>query len=499
MRRGAFRFRSFFLALGFAGSVWIPASWVSGAPPGAQRSPELWIVDQGDARALAVRRLGGVEMVRLAEVAGALGGTVRPGDGERQAVLRFSDASVRFDAGRSFVRVGDTTRVLRNPSVRRGGEWFVPLDFVALVLPDLLPGRARYDDNARTLAVGEGYPRLDVEIASRPGSTRVILRTDPPVPLEIEEGRRRVSVLVQTAFVETAFAEETPRDGVVEHVDLIRRGTGYILEINTGRNYGRFLQERTPGALTLNLLRAGVRAASGADVLAEPPEVEARRRRDPVGPTEVRTIAIDPGHGGNNRGAAGRGGVAEKDVALSVALALGDVLEREHGFRVVLTRDSDRDVPLDDRIATANTARADLLISIHLNASPSPAASGSLVYHLTPQAAGRTPAGSAVQFVPWSSAQAPFVPASRTLAEAVAAELQGLDITAGGVADAPVRVLRGAAMAAVQVELGFVTSQHDLSRLSDPLFPGRAARAIATGILRYQRSLSSFRPTGDLR
>ena len=499
MRRGAFPYRPFLLALGFAGFLWIPAPWASGVTFGAQRSPELWIVDQGDARALAVRRLGGVEMVRLAEVAAALGGTVRPGDGERQAVLRFSDESVRFDAGRSFVRVGDTTRVLRNPSVRRGGEWFVPLDFVALVLPDLLPGRARYDDNARTLAVGEGYPRLDVEIASRPGSTRVIVRTDPPVPLEIEEGRRRVSVLVQTAFVETAFAEETPRDGVVEHVNLIRRGTGYILEINTGRNYGRFLQERTPGALTLNLLRGGMRAASGADVLAERPEAETRRRRDPVGPTEVRTIAIDPGHGGTNRGAAGRGGVAEKDVALSVALALGDVLEREHGFRVVLTRDSDRDVPLDDRIATANTARADLLISIHLNASPSPAASGSLVYHLTPQAAGRTPAESAVQFVPWSSAQAPFVPASRTLAEAVAAELQGLDIAAGGVADAPVRVLRGAAMAAVQVELGFVTSQRDLARLSDPTFPDRAARALATGILRYQRSLSSFRPTGDQR
>ena len=131
--------------------------------------------------------------------------------------------------------------------------------------------------------------------------------------------------------------------------------------------------------------------------------------------------------------------------------------------------------------------------------SPSPAASGSLVYHLTPQASGRTPAESAVQFVPWSSAQAPFVPAARTLAEAVAVELEALDIAAGGVADAPVRVLRGAAMPAVQVELGFVTSERDLSRLSDPAFPSRAARALATGIVRYQRSLRSFRSAGDLR
>lgn len=499
MRRGVFRARLFLLTAGIVGSVPAPSSGAHALAGAAQRSPELWIVNQGDATALAVRRLGGVEMVRLAEVAAALGGTVRPGDGERQAVLLFPGETVRFDAGRSFVRVGETTRVLRNPSVRRGGEWFVPLDFVALVLPDILVGRTRYDNNTRTLAVGEGYPRLEVEIASRPGSTRVILRIDPSVPLDIEEGRRRVSILVQTPFVETAFTEETPRDGVVEQVDLIRRGTGYILEISTGRNYGRFLQERTPGVLTLNLIRAGVRAASGADVLAERPDADPRRRRDPVGATEVRTVAIDPGHGGPDRGAAGRGGVLEKDVALSVARALGDLLERAHGFGIVLTRDSDRDVALDDRVAAANTGRADVLISIHLNASPSATASGSLVYHLTPVASSRTSAGSAVQFVPWNSAQAPFVPASRRLAEAVAAELEALDIAAGGVADAPVRVLRGAAMAAVHVELGFVTSQRDLARLSDPAFPDRAARALAAGILRYQRSLTNLRPTGDVR
>ena len=193
MRRGASGFRAFFLALGLVGSVGILAPAASSLAPLAQRSPELWIIDQGDATALAVRRLGGVEMVRLAEVAAALGGTVRPGENERQAVLHFPDETIRFDAGRSFVRVGGTTRVLRNPSVRRGGEWFVPLDFVSLVLPDILPGRTRYDTNARTLAVGEGYPRLDVEIASRPGATRVIVRTGASVPLDIEEGPGRVS------------------------------------------------------------------------------------------------------------------------------------------------------------------------------------------------------------------------------------------------------------------------------------------------------------------
>lgn len=495
MRRGAPGLLSFLLGVGCLSAL--PA-FASGAPA-PQRPRELWIIHHGDASTLAVRRFDGVEMVRLAEVAQALGGTMRPGENERQAVVRLPDQSVRFDAGRSFVLVGGTTRLLRNPSVRRGGEWFVPLDFVARVLPDLLPGRSRYDEAARTLVTGEEYPRFEVDISRRPGATRIVLRTDPPVPMEIEEGRRRISVVLRTSFLETAFVRATPRDGVVERVELIRRGSSYALEIATGRNYGRLLQERSPGTLRLDLIRAGVRAASGADVLSGTSSPETRLGRDPVGPTEIRTIAIDPGHGGSNRGAAGRGGVTEKDIALSVALALREVLEQQHGFRVVLTREADRDVPLDDRVATANMARADLLISIHLNASPSPAAAGSRVYHLTPQASDRAAPGSAVHFVPWNSAQAPLVPASRSLADALATELEALEIRSGGTADAPVRVLRGAEMAAVQVELGFVTSASDLARLREPGFPDRAARALAAGVLRYQRSLSGFRPTGDLR
>ena len=162
MRRGASSLTLLFLGLGVLGAVSFPASAPGHSAPAAQRPRELWIIHEGDASPLAVRRLGGVEMVRLAEIAGALGGAVRPGESERQAVLRLPDQTIRFDAGRSFVMVGSANRLLRNPSVRRGGEWFVPLDFVSLVLPDVLRGRTRYDADARTLVIGETYPQLEV-------------------------------------------------------------------------------------------------------------------------------------------------------------------------------------------------------------------------------------------------------------------------------------------------------------------------------------------------
>jgi N-acetylmuramoyl-L-alanine amidase len=88
-------------------------------------------------------------------------------------------------------------------------------------------------------------------------------------------------------------------------------------------------------------------------------------------------IVIDPGHGGHDTGTIGAGGLREKDLALDVAKRLRDHIKSSHpDVEVVLTRDSDRFVALEERTAIANSKKADLFISIHANASPSRAASG---------------------------------------------------------------------------------------------------------------------------
>ena len=186
-------------------------------------------------------------------------------------------------------------------------------------------------------------------------------------------------------------------------------------------------------------------------------------------------------------------------MALAVARALRDRLVEEYGFDVadvVLTRTDDREVPLDDRTMTANAAGADLLISIHLNASPSPDHSGSVVYHHTPGTADRR-RDRTVPFLPWNEAQYGHLSASRAFAEEIAAGLASLPVPSRGVAHAPLRVLSGAAMPAVQVELGYVTSPADGRWLADPAFPESAARALATAIVRYRAA--SIRAAGASR
>ncbi|MBI2357900.1 MAG: N-acetylmuramoyl-L-alanine amidase, partial [Deltaproteobacteria bacterium] len=96
----------------------------------------------------------------------------------------------------------------------------------------------------------------------------------------------------------------------------------------------------------------------------------------------LRKIVLDPGHGGKDPGAIGIGGVAEKDIVLSLAKKLAKKLKQEMGVEVVLTRQDDTFIPLEDRTAIANAEEADLFVSLHVNASPNPNLRGIETYYL---------------------------------------------------------------------------------------------------------------------
>ena len=96
---------------------------------------------------------------------------------------------------------------------------------------------------------------------------------------------------------------------------------------------------------------------------------------------KVRTVVIDPGHGGKDPGASGKK-YKEKDVVLAVALKLGDYIKNHFDdVNVIYTRSDDRFIPLDERPVIANKNKADLFISIHANASPKSFSYGALLRH----------------------------------------------------------------------------------------------------------------------
>jgi N-acetylmuramoyl-L-alanine amidase len=131
-------------------------------------------------------------------------------------------------------------------------------------------------------------------------------------------------------------------------------------------------ESRTASVAAPEAAAAGRSGAARAE--ARPPRGDPRRRI---------TIALDPGHGGEDPGAIGRRGTYEKHVALAIARKLKSMLDAEPGMRAMLTRDDDYFVPLAARVQKARRVQADLFVSIHADAFRTPSARGSSVFALS--------------------------------------------------------------------------------------------------------------------
>jgi N-acetylmuramoyl-L-alanine amidase len=213
-------------------------------------------------------------------------------------------------------------------------------------------------------------------------------------------------------------------------------------------------------------------------------------------------VVLDPGHGGDDRGAKGAKGLKEKDATLELANALAQQLAAA-GMEVRLTRDADVAVPLWDRARLANEAGADLFISLHLNAAPTRQAKGSEVFFLTLGTGDRDAQGLAaaenagaggadadsdnvVAGILQDLSQKAFLQDSERLAVAIQGQLNHLGgIKQRGVKQAPFVVLRGAAMPAVLVEAAFISNPREEARISDPRFLRQVAQAITRGVRRF--------------
>ncbi|HEY5908871.1 MAG TPA: N-acetylmuramoyl-L-alanine amidase, partial [Vicinamibacteria bacterium] len=249
-----------------------------------------------------------------------------------------------------------------------------------------------------------------------------------------------------------------------------------------------------------------------ASLAATPPA--ARAPVAPVAPapsgTEeragIRTVVIDPGHGGEDLGAQGPAGLLEKDVALSIARRLRAIITNTLGLQVFLTRDKDAEITLDERTAIANNYKADLFISIHANAWRGRSANGSEVYFLSYQASDEesrrvaqtegaalppsapSGAGADLALILWDMAQAEHLEESSLLAGRIQEELAAVTGSQGrGVKQAPFRVLVGAAMPAVLVEVAFISNPEEEKLLAQDAFQAKVAAALARGVGRYDQ------------
>ena len=228
---------------------------------------------------------------------------------------------------------------------------------------------------------------------------------------------------------------------------------------------GKFLVSRTDVAKTIEPLLRPHRVASAG---------------------KIRTVVLDPGHGGYDKGAICRYG-SEKNFALDVARQLRPLLQAK-GFRVIMTREGDYFVPLEVRARIANAARDSIFVSIHFNATDrDPSATGFEIFSFTPRGAPSTSdnwvTSSSASVQAGSLVDAQSMALSACIYHSLLGHIPEFD---RGIKRARFAVLRQTKVPAVLVEGGFLTERGESRLISKKDWRGRLAQAISVGIENYR-------------
>ena len=515
------------------------------------------VISDAGAGSIPITEFDGVEMIPVRGIASFVGATVRPAS-ERGAVTLSANGKIaRVSHGRNFVPVEGRLVLLQSPARLVGDEWFVPLDFVMKVLPALSSEAVTFRESERMLVLGSSFPRIRIRSRHDPTFTRVAIESDRPVSMTHSVDEDAIRVRIDTPFLSTTFREEEIRDDVVERITLERDEPGYVVTVYLGERFGELKTDRSRyprDALVLDLVRSRIptRAARTVDEVewdlskqqaededageagqagqespggesgeddenAPNPDAEeiflnefTHHLPDPPpalppatgGPQQLRIVTLDPGHGGAETGAEGQSGAVEKDVVMSIARRFRSLLQERLGVRVILTRDGDRNLLLDERAAIANSNKSNLFLSIHADASPRRNARGSSVYFLSHTSEPANPSSSGggdLDFIFWHLAQTSHLRQSSRLAEILQEELQAVTGTKRvnrGIKQNSFRVLKGATMPAVLVEVGFISNPDEEKLLLSPAYQDRLAEALYRGILRY-KDLFEYQRTSD--
>jgi N-acetylmuramoyl-L-alanine amidase len=294
-------------------------------------------------------------------------------------------------------------------------------------------------------------------------------------------------------------------------VQGVRMTDPVTLAVDLGPRFSAFRASTQSVDVASRLVVDLVAAQTEAPPAPTPPATPPVPAPDLVGglsTSPIRTVAIDAGHGGDDHGVVGPGGAKEKDLTLAVARRLKTAVETRLGYRVLLTRDDDRNVPIDERAATANHNKADLFISLHANAALRSGTTGGMILYAAfdrgIEDAARASLGTErlptfaggtrdIELVLWDLAQIRHVDRSAAFARILEQQLRGrVGLAPRAVTRAPLRVLESANMPAVVVEMGYLTNVDQERQLTGNEVQTTIVQAIVDAIVRFREYIGGL-------
>ncbi|MBI2835944.1 MAG: N-acetylmuramoyl-L-alanine amidase [Acidobacteria bacterium] len=478
--------------------------------PPAKPPDSLQVLIRSGSRALPVATLNGQEMVPLADLASVFQLTVHDDAATAGLTVTYKGKTIVLSSRQALASVSGRLVALPAPAMRDARGWFVPLDFISRALALVYDTRLELRKPSRLLIVGDlRVPRVTATYATLGAQARVAFEIAPETPYTIAQEPGRLMVRFRADAIDARLPESDSK----QLIEAIRIADGpTTIAIQLGPKFGSYrsadqVAKDQPARLTIDVL-----PSTAAETIPHPtptPTPEPSPLPDLTPASSVRTVVIDPGHGGDDTGVKGVRAV-EKDITIGVARRLKALLEARLGVRVLMTREGDQAVALDDRASMANNNKADVFLSLHANASVRRSVSGAEVYYVSLEEYGEEAGRLAttqpptlpvfgggtrqIDVILWDLAQASHIEDSAALARIVDGQLgMRIPVSAGSLQQAPLRVLVGANMPAVLVELGFMTNAEQEQQLVSDAFQNAATQALFESVLRFRDYLDARR------
>lgn len=496
-------------------------------------------------------------------VATLVSGELQVDVAQGRASLRVGAVSLILQVGTATVRIGERVVSLSSSTRLLGRRFLVPLDFLPAVLAErYVKEVVEWRPEQRVAQVRSRDATItQIRVGAYPTYTRVVLETVGPQEwfTQKDEGSDALRIVLPGGVLAKNIRPLTLRAGVVRGVQPAQQAGGVEVRILRKEREGKIrtftlefpdrividILASQPGVSDQQAAQKGTPLSRPSSPTAQPvPPVEAKpsppametsarvsqasadvpstdrpqittripqsangNPAGPVGGPGVLTIVLDPGHGGHDTGAIGPSGLMEKDVVLDLALRLRRLLTERLGIRVLMTRTEDVFVPLEERTAIANRAKADFFLSLHVNAAPKRGAGGFETFYFTREpsdsdarasaqrenlviesnGATGTDLDSLLKITLADMAVTRDMRESSELAELVLTSLDNqLKVENRGVKSGPFYVLATAAMPAILVESAFITNPKEERKLTQGGYRQRVAEALYTGIAKYK-------------
>lgn len=490
------QFRVLVLALSLSVLAFPSGGWTR------QAAPTLTILSSEGRRSLPLAVVDNQDYVAVDDLAGPFGTAARDVAGGLTITAR--GRTIVVTANQNVVSVAGRLVSLPAPALRRDGRWYVPVDFLPRALSLALDLPLDLRRPSRLLVSGDlRVPRVAARVEAGSTGTTVTFDVTPVTSARVNNEGGRLVVLFDADALDLNLSP-VPQQGFLSSIASGDAPNTVVLM--PGAQFAAYRSSSSQPDASSSRLVVELMAGT-SDLAAAAPTPPAPDTRPSINPivqsTGMRTIVIDPGHGGDEVGTQGSRGTLEKDITLAVARRLRTLIESRLGLRVFLTREDDRTISLDDRSAFANSQQADVFLSIHANAAARPVMKGAEVYYLSADRAGAEARAATeddaaslpalgggtrtIDLILWESAQGRFLQQSGTLAGLIEQALSSrVAMSPRAVQQAPLRVLVGANMPAVLVEIGYLSSPEQEQQLTTAAFQDAVAESLFEALVKFR-------------